>query len=227
MRVPLFAMMSAAKTHHMVPDHLRHSGILSFQWLAENSFSGLGYLYARFSGTDLIDQIVARVLREKVPVRSQEVARIRELVADRTYDSGSQFSLYQQRHVSPYKSGCFTTENDGLQRICGADGRMSWQGRMIGFLPVVSVKPEQCKYCGRVVFPKDTWKREHVTFHCGGRDCRRIEYLSNVSQSRGGVDLTPAQRRAYPYRSHNSVRVINYLSFLAKEQKREKRNSVG
>lgn len=80
-----------------------------------------------------------------------------------------------------------------------------------------------CRWCATpVLIPEKTGPR-YQPFRCKAADCRRMDYLSDLPQSRGGIDLTPRQRKETAYEAWDTQRAINYLIFKVKEAKRESR----
>lgn len=80
-------------------------------------------------------------------------------------------------------------------------------------------KVPACRFCGQSV-NTTRFRRHHDTPNCQRRECRHMAWLANTSQSQGGIDLTPRQRKATPAVLFDQVRVINYLTVKAAEAKR-------
>ncbi len=82
-----------------------------------------------------------------------------------------------------------------------------------------------CRWCDQPVQFKEHWKAFDGSVRCNRRDCRRMEYLQHKPKSKGGIDLTPRQRQAVNYEAWNTVKTINYLALVAKEQKRGRKSN--
>ena len=81
-----------------------------------------------------------------------------------------------------------------------------------------------CKWCSKPVLFNPAWKhRSESDVHCNGRDCRRMDYLQHKPQSRGGIALTPRQRKEVGREAWDTQKAINYLLFKVKETKRASR----
>jgi hypothetical protein len=195
-----------------VPQELRFSGILSLEWLTQNGKCLCFTWTAPINGEERIDAICARLLRDKGPVRFQDVAALRSRVAPTIYESGTQLALYERRHVTPMTSGCFVKDerHPGYgQRLYTSDNR-----RRHYYMPAITIAEapkKACRWCQRPVFYKPKWVDHRGTVRCNSAACRHIEHLSNMPQSRGGVDLTPTQRKVVPRSHWDEQRVANYL----------------
>jgi hypothetical protein len=86
-----------------------------------------------------------------------------------------------------------------------------------------NVKKKPCRWCCKPTVYKDQWQRYDGSIRCNAPDCRRMDYLEHVPQSRGGIDLTPAQRRELVPQAWPQQRAINYLLLRSKELKRATR----
>jgi hypothetical protein len=82
-----------------------------------------------------------------------------------------------------------------------------------------------CRWCDEPVQFREHWKAFDGSVRCNRRDCRRMEYLQHKPQSKGGIDLTPRQRQAVNGEAWNTVKTINYLALVAKEQKRGRKSN--
>lgn len=80
-------------------------------------------------------------------------------------------------------------------------------------------KPPVCRFCGQSVSTRK-FRRHHSEPHCQRRECRHMAWLAHTPQSRGGIELTPRQRKATPVPFFDQVRVVNYLTMKAAEAKR-------
>lgn len=226
MRTPLFVLMRAAKEQPGVPDGLRHSGILALHWMRNNGRNFL-YFAKPMNGVDAIDAIADRIFREHWPVTGKRVARVRAAIAESVYEHATPLSNYLRNHVQPL-----------LEHVCSREpmkrsfmgvsllhdrGGMRWPRREV--MPIHPVKCAPCKWCGRRVFPKPSWPEFQCTkgysargVHCNSKDCRRMNWLQNTPQKRGGIDLTPRQRASLDYEAWDTQRALNYLLLIAKEK---------
>jgi hypothetical protein len=66
--------------------------------------------------------------------------------------------------------------------------RIDWEQR--------TFKP--CRWCGAVIRFKESWLDANKTIRCNDKECRRIDYLSRICKTHGGIDLTPTQEKAIP-----------------------------
>lgn len=219
MRFPLFALLSVAKAHPAVPKELRHSGILSLHWIWDHGMRLWMFTWNKPSGHDFIDAIVDRILKNRGPVRSVVVANLRERIYSTIYEASAQQVRYERSYILPLRNGCSTVDTDSVCLYVGS--------RPIWFLkqchPIIKAKSMPCRFCGRPVFDyKDAWLSTGV--RCNRPACRHIDWLSNKPQKRGGVDLTPRERRSTPREMWDHIRVVHYLSLKAKESNRVKHN---
>lgn len=229
MRAPLFVWLRFASGHPLVPDELRYSKILSFQYLAGRS-NGIGYLsfWQPMDGAQRIDCIVDRILRERGNVRFQEVARIRSAVAKTIYESSTQLSLYHSRHVSGWGSGCFSRRNEDCigfgQRLYAAGDTRSRYMRTVD-VRIVEAPKMPCAWCGMQTFFRESWfsRFGNRKIHCNAPECRRAHHLQHIPQSRGGIDLTPSQRKSTSREAWDTQKAINFLILRVKEIKRGSR----
>ena len=77
-----------------------------------------------------------------------------------------------------------------------------------------------CRWCGTLLQFREHWvRRDDKTIRCNSYDCRRMDYLEHRPQSRGGINLTPAQREGLDKEAWPTQRAINYLILRAKELK--------
>ena len=216
MNLPLFVLIRGWKNSPRSPQELRHSGILSLDWAKGGNSRHWLFSWDRPSGTDAIDDICARVFREKGPVRIQDVARVRKAFANRLYESHVQLTHYERRNVLPWQSGCFIRDDDDCQRLY-VDGRRA--GFFRKTIPIMPAPVRKCRWCAAPTLFKEHWKRYDGSIRCNRPDCRRLDYLENVPQSRGGIDLTPRQRQHLDREAWPTQKLINYLMLVAKEKK--------
>lgn len=125
-------------------------------------------------------------------------------------------------------------------------GRLSWQDRAslmemyaprvysgtpcVNYLKRLPAK-RPCRWCGSVVWYRESdrfslihgWP--HPGVHCNSRDCRRMSWLADKPQSKGGIELTPSQRASLQYSAWDTQRAINYLNLVAKEIKRARKQN--
>ena len=233
MRTPLFVWMRYAQSHPHVPKELRYSKILSFQFLSERyiGMCRLSFL-PLMSGHGVIDCIVGRILRESGLVRSHEVSALRLFVAETIYEHPTQMVHYERGQVHRLESGCFTDRSSdyvGMPSRLYFGGRRACSHMRVIDIPVKPAPARVCAWCGCRVYLSFSWEQDprnkYKSIHCGSRDCRRMNYLQDVPQSRGGIDLTPAQRDKTAYEARDTQRAINYLLLIAKEKKRASRNN--
>jgi hypothetical protein len=225
-RRPLFVFIRAAKEHPSVPPELKHSGILSLEWIIENRRGEVWplYYYPPPSGSRAIEEVAQRIFKNRGPVRNTAYGAALERVAESVYDSSSQLSLFIRRNDHYTKSGCFANNGDDQQRIYET-GSKPWDTFHTKTIPIALAKKKPCRWCDRPVFYKDKWIKWNGTVRCNSAVCRRIDYLQDIPQSRGGIDLTPAQRKASPREAWDTHRAINYLALVAKETKRANRSA--
>lgn len=231
MRRPLFSRMRAAAGCRLVPAEMRHSPVMCVQYLQEQNPYFFRMYLDTMNGRDIIDAISLRCLRSKMPVSGAELARVQKRIAPSIYDHGGQLSRFFQDTLA-LESMC-RSRLDEVQNLYFNDGnklRHAW-GIQRDHRPIF-LRVErgiECRWCGATIFPKASWEKhqwDHKTYngyHCGSRDCRRMNYLQDVPQSRGGIDLTPSQKRALDYKAHDGQRALNYLQLVAKEIKRGSR----
>jgi len=228
-RRPLFVYLSAARKNIHVPDELRHSGILSLQWLIENKRGEVWPLYfiQPPNGPEIIDTMVDRIMRGKWPAIGQTIAYLRERISESIYEASSQVGLYRGRHVLPL----LARNVEHGQNLYTEGSRCAYDlgyGRKVIAIKAAPKLP--CRWCGTLVFYKESWLRGQVfgtsgTVRCNGPDCRRMDYLQYIPQSRGGIDLKPDQRKALSPEAWPTQRALNYLELRAKEIKRASRTS--
>jgi hypothetical protein len=211
MRLPLFAALACAKRNPLVPQELRFSGILSLQWLTTSNKRLWFKWTAPIDGSQCIEAICARLLRNKGPVRFQDVAELRARIAPTIYENNTQIALYKRRHVATMTSGCFVKD----ERHPGYGQRLYTSGERgrlyMPAIPIAEAPKKPCRWCQKPVFYKPEWVDGRGTVRCNSTACRHIEHLSNMPQSRGGVDLTPTQRKVVPRSHWDEQRVANYL----------------
>lgn len=221
MRLPLFVYLRAAKKNKLVPAELRHSGILSLDWLCRQNLPVWHFFDKPTDGVTAIDLMADRILKYRGFVRVQVVSALRERLAGRIYDSSSKVQVYARRHCA-MRSGCFAradgrlNEDDGLARLYSGSKRLIFYRPTIG---IAVAKWLPCRWCGCRVYYKESWKDYYGNVRCNGPDCRRIEYLQNKPQSLGGIDLTPRQRKSTPTQAWATIKVANYLALKAKEKR--------
>jgi hypothetical protein len=214
MRLPLFVFLRAWRGNRMAPEAIRHSGILSYQWAQENNRRPWLFTWEAAKGSDAIRDICARVFRDRAPVRLQDVAAVSARIA-RTIYGPTQLSLFLKRNAD-YKSGCFV-QDDETQRLY-YDGQTQWF--CIRVIPINPAPVLPCRWCGIPTTYSDKWRRNYDrSIRCNAPDCRRMDYLEHTPQSRGGIDLTPRQRRSLDGEARKTQKMINYLLLVAKEKR--------
>lgn len=102
---------------------------------------------------------------------------------------------------------------------CDLKTRMVWlEGRY--------EQQKECRWCGEPTLFRESWiSKADGSIRCNRRDCRRLDYLQHTPQSRGGIDLTPNQRKALSREAWNTQKTINYLALVAKEAKRGRKSN--
>lgn len=87
---------------------------------------------------------------------------------------------------------------------------------------------EACRFCGAPVHAY-RFRKKHSDYFCRKPECRHMAWLWNQPQKRGGIDLTPTQRKTTATQLWDQVRVLNYLNAKAKQagRKRNVRNQAG
>lgn len=218
MRYPLFVLMRQAKKHHLVPKELRHSGILSLEHVRSLPHARLWlFSWETPSGGGFIEAIADRIYRGKI-VREQDFRATMVRIAQTIY-GGSQVAHFRKNHgPKPPKVACGHEWQDGLR----CNGKwIGWDSRRGKTIPIEKAPQKPCRWCGKPVIFKPEWLAWYdKTVRCNAPDCRRMDYLKDKPQSRGGIDLTPVQRRSLDPEAWNTQRAMNYLQLRAKELKR-------
>ena len=236
MRTPLFVqMMRLGSLVGSAPKEIQHSKVLSVCWLREHRAYSFGFyvLNSNRGGDAIISVIAHRVLRNRLPANGATVAKVRERIACKIYDHPTQLGRYIRAHVEPFLNCGF--DHQSLFFDDGDYGlRLAWVDKLKQ-IPIKENKGVPCVWCGSRVYPSKKWEDRNMRFrllkgyHCNSYDCRRMSHLSQIPQSRGGIDLTPAQRIATnydaSYEAYNAQRALNYLQLVAKEIKRERRRA--
>lgn len=175
---------------------------------------------------DALNEICARICRKLGPIRAQDMLQIRERVAARIYGGNKFGHMEKAIDYHFHQSGCFVKpETIPPQRLWTSTGRASWIDRRV-LVSVVPAKTKPCRWCGDRIEYKESWLKWGGLVHCKKPDCRRMEYLKNIPQSRGGIDLTPRQRDLLKGPAQDTQRALNYLQLIAKEVKRNGRKSI-
>lgn len=220
MRVPLFYWMSEARQNPLVPKELRHSGILSLEFLRNQNTRAWLYLSNAPTGTALIEDIADRIHRQK-PVKESTYRETQIRIAHYVY-SNAPLTNYINR-MGRFRCGA---------EICGgvrASGKWTnWTGKHSYSANQIEIKPvpmKPCKWCGKRVEFKPKWVDWHGQIRCNAPDCRRMSYLAEKPQSRGGIELTPAQRKVLDREAWDTQRAINYLNLRAKEIRNGRRTN--
>ena len=87
-------------------------------------------------------------------------------------------------------------------------------------IPFVRIgSAEACRFCGAPVHAY-RFRKERSNYFCKRPECRHMAWLWNQPQSRGGIDLTPTQRKTTATTLWDQVRVLNYLNAKAKQARR-------
>lgn len=215
MRIPLFARMRAAKSKGYVPENIRHSGILSYEYVKSAGKSLWLLSFHAPSGVDLIDEIARRIYKNEI-VSLNKLKNTMSLIANSIYDHRTQYFRYIDSHCRiNCGSGCGLLVYRG-ENVYTSDG-------MYRVIPISIAKSVRCRWCGSSVFVGDSWKsyRKYSGYHCGSIDCRRMDFLAGKPQSRGGIDLTPGQRSLLGREAYDSQRAINYLMLVTKEVRKK------
>lgn len=213
MRYPLHVMIRAAKNHHMVPAELRHSGILSFEWMVKNFLPLWTWRSDMPNGFHLIEEVADRIYRG-IPVKADSYFATCRRISERLYEHRTPLD----RALKKY-SGHRCGDKDSLGiRISG-----EWTG--CRYAKVIRIEPAPklpCRWCGRLVFYRPEWIRWDGTVRCNAPDCRRIDYLADKPKSKGGIALTPAQRITITDREARNTQVmINYAMLRAREVRKK------
>lgn len=207
MELPLFFLMRRAKErakHMPALNDVAHSPVLTVERMREQGISYSLFYFQAPRGTDAIDAIIERITK-RTPMRESDAVKIKKRLAARIYEHGSSYANYTRHHCVRPKCG------DGSLISNGAHVPTAWKCIWLEEAPKAV-----CKWCMRVFFPTFT-AQPGKQYHCGSRDCRRIEYLSNRFQSQGGIDLTPKQRQLVRQENWQTQRVANYLMRLSLE----------
>lgn len=237
MKRPLFVFLEAAKRHPNVPRELKPSGIKSLEWIIEHGNGTVWPLYFDKppSGVEIVERITCRIFRGKWPVSGQELARVLMKVSDRIYECSQHADKFQRDHVSHKLS-----KKQEEQNLYDKWPQFSTWKRLIPntkTIPIKSAPKLPCRWCGTMVFYKDSWLGEPhhnglgaywwnssaKTVRCNSRTCRHLDYLRFIPQSKGGIDLTRKQRDGLSWDSWDGQRALNYLAIVAKEIKRASR----
>lgn len=219
MRLPLFVQMRMAKSRKMAPAELQHSGILSLQYMNDELIPLTLFSWERPNGVFVIDEIAYRATRGTV-ITERELHKLRYRIAKTIY-SATPLANFARHH-------CHLLE----KRSCGAEDQALVVNGEIQrpkeekSIPIQIAPKKPCRWCGKQVFYRNSWVAWDGTVRCNSRDCRRIDYLAYRPQSRGGVDLTPNQRKGLDHEAWDVQRAINYLLLIAKEEKRNGRKST-
>lgn len=205
----------------MIPAEIRHSGILSLQYMREIGRGDRIFFMEKPVGTEFIMAIADRCTRGRI-VRRYEYESIALKAAKRIYDD--------DKHVRRF----FSNHCPTLRSKCGhrAFGGLILDGELVGyeseFIPIYRAPTKPCRWCGKAVEFKPNWLKPsslnlYGTVHCNAPDCRRMDWLSNKPQKHGGINLTPRQREETDYEARDTVRAFNYLQLRIKEAKRNGR----
>lgn len=220
MRTPLFVWMREAKLSPFVPNELRHSGILSLQWLSKNKMPTRVYRWEAPKGTVFIEEIADRIHRAHA-VKESTYTKTLERIA-RTVYTGAPLTNYINRLGWVQ---CGAESASGLR--CSGEWS-NWTNRHSRMTERIEIRPipmRPCKWCSKRVEFKPEWVDRHGQIRCNAPDCRRMSYLEHTPQSRGGIDLTPAQRKELDREAWGTQRAINYLNLRAKEIKHGRRTN--
>lgn len=237
MRFPLFALMRGLSEGgaRQCPEEIRHSKILCVRYLQEKMpryFAS--YVVGVFGGGhEVIDAMVIRLLKGRMPAVGSTVARLRRKIVNRVYAHGAQVSRYLRDEVIPLERMCRPmSEREDMSTLFYVDGKRLRQSYWISGhwspdLRITEDKGVPCAWCGSRVYPKLSWRVKYRwrsgLYHCNSFDCRKMHHLSDIPQSRGGIDLTPSQRKALDFEAWDGQRALNYLALVAKEIKRGSR----
>lgn len=213
MRYPLFVLLREAKARPGVPQELKHSGILCLEWLRKNNRALWLFGHQKPNGTSFIDEIADRV-HKNIAVKESVFNSTRQQIAQTIYTS-SPLANYINRYCH---SVCGSRHAMGIRE----NGKWSAFGSetIRAATKDIKIHPQQvkpCRWCGEKVFFKKQWVEYDGTIRCNAPDCRRMDYLQNIPQSRGGIDLTPTQRNALDREAWRTQKAINYLNLRLKE----------
>jgi len=219
-RYPLFILLRLAKKRKAVPDDIAHSGILTLEYLRKQGRDFVVWAWEKPIGTDFIDEIADRATRGRI-LRRWEFVAIRWRIAKTVY-AGAPLSNYERNHCHPYNNRC------------GGDiGGLRFGGEWVGQRPwsrieIHDTPKKPCRWCAKPVYFRPAWVDPYdKSVRCNGRDCRRMDYLRLTPQSRGGIDLTPNQRKALDRKAWDTQRAINYFNLITKEIKHGRRTNHG
>lgn len=114
---------------------------------------------------------------------------------------------------------------DAEASLCYIEVRDKWRDEAekaeANHIPFVwTDSPERCRFCGAPV-EKYRFKKTHHDYFCARPECRHMAWLADRPQSRGGIDLTPTQRKTTARTLWDQVRVLNYLNAKAKQARRK------
>ena len=220
MRTPLFFWMREAKQNPLVPRELRHSGILSLEYLNnQNTRAWLHFTNAP-TGVSIIEDIADRIHRSQ-PVKESTYRATLIRIAHYVYRNAPLTNYINSR--GRFRCG---------QEICaGVRDRgkwTNWTGVNVHSSSCIEIKAvplKPCKWCGQRIEFKPKWVDGYGKIRCNAPDCRRMSYLEHRPQSRGGIDLTPAQRKELDRDAWDTQRAINYLNLRAKEIRNGRRTN--
>lgn len=220
MRTPLFILMREAKQSPWTPSELRHSGILSFQYLSEKRQRAWLYYWESPKGTQFIAEIADRIHKAE-PVKASTYIETKKRIAETVY-SGAPLTNYINR------LGWVRCGDQSASGLRFGGEWTNWSGRHSHMTRRIEIKPaamKPCRWCGKRVEFKPHWVDWRGQIRCNAPDCRRMSYLAEKPQSRGGIELTPAQRKELDREAWDTQRAINYLNLRAKEIRNGRRTN--
>lgn len=221
MRTPLFVSLRYARQSTIVPADLKHSGILSLEYLRTQERRLWAYVWNAPCGEQMIDEIADRIHRQS-PVKESVFCETRIKVARRIYTSGAPLTNYIKKH---------RVTRCGRQIALGVRVNGEWTGwtsdplRSGNGIEIKPVPMKPCRWCGKRVEFKPHWVDWRGQIRCNAPDCRRMSYLAEKPQSGGGIELTPAQRKELDREAWDTQRAINYLNLRAKEIRNGRRTN--
>lgn len=224
MRVPLFFRLAVSKRCHLVPPELRHSGILSSEYLRGIGRADFVWAWEKPSGLDIIYAIALRCTRGKI-MRRQTFESLLLKIARTIYEHATPLAYFTHHHCpSTSRNACGVIGLNGLV----LDGRHldCWEPKY-GTITIHPAPSKPCRWCGaRVELGRrwPGWRTAHWgKVHCKSPICRHMDWLSDKPQKHGGINLTPRQREETDYEARDTVRAFNYLQLRIKEAKRNGR----
>ena len=224
MRVPLFANLAASKRCGLIPEQLRHSGILSREYLRGIGRADFVCFWEKPSGPEIIYAIARRCTRGRI-MRARDYEALLMRVARTIYQHSTPLANFRRNHCPSVDfKECGGARRSGLV----LDGKYTaWWEPKHAVIKIHLAPARPCRWCGARVELRPRWPRYRTeawgSVHCNAPDCRRMDWLSDKPQKHGGINLTPRQREETDYEARDTVRAFNYLQLRIKEAKRNGR----